>query len=55
MMALGNILRPHISDYFPQFRQPKIMENDDNNKQADSAGDMSKSVRDILDKESELD
>ncbi|MDE6522149.1 MAG: hypothetical protein K2L17_04970 [Muribaculaceae bacterium] len=28
---------------------------DDNNKQVDSAGDMSKSVRDILDKESELD
>ena len=55
MMVSSNILRPHIYDYFPQFGKPKNMENDDNNKQADSAGDMSKSVWDILDKESELD
>ena len=48
------LLVPNSPDY-TQFGQPKIMENDDNNKQADSAGDMSKPVRDILDKESELD
>ena len=54
-MATDNIFIPHVSDYYPQFKKPVIIEKDDNSKQTNSERDMSEPIRDILDKESELD
>lgn len=54
-MVTDNILKPHVSDYYPQFKKPYIKEDDDNSKQTDTDGDLCEPVRDVLDEESKLD
>lgn len=54
-MVTDDILKPHISDYYPQFNKPYIKDQIDNQKQTDTEGDLCEPVRDILDEESKLD
>lgn len=53
-MVTDNILKAHISDYYPQFKKQDIKEND-NQKQIDTEGDMCEPLRDVLDERSKLD
>lgn len=54
-MITDNIFIPHVSDYYPQFKKPEIVEKNDNNKQTDSEGDLPEPIRDVLDEKSKLD
>lgn len=54
MIISDNILRPHISDYYPEFEKPKVSK-DDNSEQTDTEGDLCEPVRDVLDERSKLD
>lgn len=53
-MVTDNILRPHISDYYPQFKKQDI-KDDDSSEPVDTEGDLCEPVRDVLDERSKLD